>query len=194
MSIGPSFEHPFAAGVKPVVITVIRVIISSAVVLTVFFRVPVGDSANQSDVPFLALHVVLFAVIVAIEIPVIIRSKHPGLRSVEATILTILIFLTLFARIYLSISVSDPTTFNESLNHLRALYFTTAVFATVGFGDIVATTDAVRLVVTVQMVLNLVVIGVVVKVLFTAGTRGMERRRDEQSSSQEDEFGGSSAS
>ncbi|MDN5804300.1 MAG: potassium channel family protein, partial [Microlunatus sp.] len=151
-------------------------------------------SANQSDVPFLALHVVLFAVIVAIEIPVIIRSKHPGLRSVEATILTILIFLTLFARIYLSISVSDPTTFNESLNHLRALYFTTAVFATVGFGDIVATTDAVRLVVTVQMVLNLVVIGVVVKVLFTAGTRGMERRRDEQSSSQEDEFGGSSAS
>jgi len=47
------------------------------------------------------------------------------------------------------------------------------VFATVGFGDITPITHQTRLVVSVQMLLNLVVIGVVVKLMIGAAQRGV---------------------
>jgi hypothetical protein len=53
-----------------------------------------------------------------------------------------------------------------------ALYFTVTVFATVGFGDITAKTEAARLVVTGQMIVDLVTIALVVKVIVDAAKRG----------------------
>ena len=46
---------------------------------------------------------------------------------------------------------------------------------TVGFGDIVARTDGIRLLVTGQMVLNLIVVGAVIRLLVSAARRGIER-------------------
>ena len=51
------------------------------------------------------------------------------------------------------------------------------MFATVGFGDIVAQTQAAMLLVSVQMLLDLVVLGVVVRLLLMAGQRGVQRKR-----------------
>ena len=58
------------------------------------------------------------------------------------------------------------------------MYFTITVFATVGFGDIVAQTHTTMLLVSVQMLLNLVVLGVVVRLLLIAGQRGVKRKRE----------------
>jgi hypothetical protein len=55
--------------------------------------------------------------------------------------------------------------FSEGLSRIDAVYLTVTIFATVGFGDIVPTTEASRVVVTVQMVVNMALIGVVAKVL-----------------------------
>jgi hypothetical protein len=49
-----------------------------------------------------------------------------------------------------------------------ASYYTVTVFSTVGFGDITAKTELARTLVTVQMLVNLVVIGLVAKVIFGA--------------------------
>ena len=62
------------------------------------------------------------------------------------------------------------------MTHTNALYFTVTVFATVGFGDITAKTEAARLVVTGQMITDLIIIGVGVKVIAGAITRGRQRR------------------
>jgi hypothetical protein len=62
------------------------------------------------------------------------------------------------------------------LNVVTALYFTVTVFASVGFGDIFAQTDSMRLLVTVQMMLNLVVFGAVIRLLASAARRGVARR------------------
>ncbi|MBM9466022.1 potassium channel family protein [Nakamurella leprariae] len=51
-----------------------------------------------------------------------------------------------------------------------ALYFSVTVFATVGFGDMTPESGAIRLLVSVQMLLNLVVLGVVFRVV--AGRTG----------------------
>jgi hypothetical protein len=59
-------------------------------------------------------------------------------------------------------------TFTQALDHVQALYFTVSVFSTVGFGDITPRTDPARLVVAAQMLLDLVVIGAVVRLLLNA--------------------------
>ena len=60
------------------------------------------------------------------------------------------------------------------------MYFTVTVFSTVGFGDITAKTDLARTLVTVQMLVNLVVIGLVAKVIFGAVDTGVKKRSAEQ--------------
>jgi voltage-gated potassium channel len=70
---------------------------------------------------------------------------------------------------------SDLSNFNlHPLTRTDALYFTVTVFATVGFGDIVATTQVARLVVTVQMVLDLGVLGLGIHVFLGAVQRGRQ--------------------
>ena len=95
-------------------------------------------------------------------------------------VLSVMIFLTLFARLYLSADAGDHSAFSESLDRTTALYFTITVFATVGFGDIVAQTQSAKLLVSVQMLLDLVVLGVVVRLLFIAGQRGVQRKMQDR--------------
>ena len=50
------------------------------------------------------------------------------------------------------------------------------MFSTVGFGDITAKTGTARLVVTVQMLTDLVIYGVAIKVFVAAVKRGQQRK------------------
>jgi uncharacterized protein (UPF0261 family) len=51
------------------------------------------------------------------------------------------------------------------------------VFSTVGFGDITPKTDPARIVAMVQMLSDLAVLAVVVRLILGAATRGMARLR-----------------
>ena len=55
------------------------------------------------------------------------------------------------------------------------MYFSATVFTTVGFGDIVAKSQAARLIVTSQMMLDLVIIGIVVRGVASAIKTGRQR-------------------
>ena len=55
----------------------------------------------------------------------------------------------------------DPGAFSqEDLTRTDALYLSVTIFSTVGFGDISATSQSARLVVTSQMILDLLVLGI----------------------------------
>lgn len=157
-----------------------RIFGSLALVTAIYCLLPVRWADGESDLPWLLLDVVLFGVLVAIQVPLIGRSRYPGLRAIEAMVLSVMIFLTLFARLYLSADAGDHSAFSESLDRTTALYFTITVFATVGFGDIVAQTQSAKLLVSVQMLLDLVVLGVVVRLLFIAGQRGVQRKMQDR--------------
>ena len=58
--------------------------------------------------------------------------------------------------------------FGERLTHTDGLYFTVTVLSTVGFGDITPKTQAARLVVTGQMIADLVILAVAIKVIVGA--------------------------
>jgi voltage-gated potassium channel len=66
--------------------------------------------------------------------------------------------------------------FGEKLTHTDALYFAVTVFTTVGFGDITAKSEGARLLVTGQMVTDLIILGIGAKIIFGAVTRGRQRQ------------------
>lgn len=86
-------------------------------------------------------------------------------------------FLLVFAAGYCLLGNGSPPGFTEPLTHVDALYFTMTVFPSVGFGDIVPSTQAARAPTTVQMVGDLLILGLVAKILLEAMPRGVERRR-----------------
>ena len=163
---------------KPVVGMLIRVTASASVLLGVYYLVPTKGSSEVSDLPWLILELVIFGVVVAVQIPAIIKANYPNLRAIEALAVTVPLFLLIFSRIYLSNSLTNPAAFTSSLDNTTALYFTVTVFATVGFGDIVAQTNGMKLLVTLQMLLNLAVLGLVIKLLTRAAQRGVQRRNE----------------
>jgi voltage-gated potassium channel len=163
---------------KPLIAMLVRLLATIVILLLIFYKMPVHPGSVWSDLPWLGLDLLLFGAVVGVQVPLILRATYPVLRSIESMSLTVCFYLVLFARLYLSFSAADPDAFTQVLDHSNALYFTVTVFATVGFGDIAAATNPVKMAVTVQMLLNLIVLGVVVRLLFTVGRRGFARRAE----------------
>jgi voltage-gated potassium channel len=152
----------------------LRVVVVLAALFSAYYLLPARGTGR--DVPWLLIALVLFALVVASQVPVIVRSRSPIIRALEALALAVPAFLLIFARSYLSYSLHDPGAFSEPLDRTGALYFTVTCFATVGFGDIVATSDPMRLLVSVQIMLDLVVLGAVVRLFASAARRGLSGR------------------
>ena len=67
---------------------------------------------------------------------------------------------------------ASPANFStHSLTRTVSLYFTVTTFSTVGYGDITAASQAARLVVTAQMILDLLVLGLGIRVFIGGATR-----------------------
>jgi len=124
----------------------------------------------------LVIGLAAFVTLVALQVRWIIRSPFPGLRAVEALATSIPFFLLLFAATYVVLDATSATNFGGPLSHTDGLYFTVTVFSTVGFGDITAKTDTARLVVIGQMLADLIILGVALKIIVGAVRRGRQRR------------------
>jgi len=157
-------------------VAMLRSALSVTVLTAAYFLMPTRRADEGSDVGWLVLELCVFGVVVAIQVPAIIMARFPILRAVESLALLVPLYLLIFARIYLSSSLGDPSVFTQPLTLVSALYFTVTVFASVGFGDILAQSDGMRLLVTFQMLLNLVVLGLVIKLLTSAARRGVALR------------------
>jgi UDP-N-acetylmuramyl pentapeptide phosphotransferase/UDP-N-acetylglucosamine-1-phosphate transferase len=157
-----------------------RIVLTVGLLLAAYFYIPTRADTDDSDVPWLILELAVFGVIVGIQVAAIVKARYPVLRAVEALAATIPLFLLIFSRIYLSNSLTHPDSFTQILDHVTALYFTVTVFSTVGFGDIVAATGGMKMLVTVQMLLNLAVLGLVIRLLSSAAQKGVQRRNKAQ--------------
>jgi hypothetical protein len=99
------------------------------------------------------------------------RAEFPGLRAVEALAVCVPFFLLLFAATYVILARNFGESFSEPMTHTSAIYFTVTVFSTVGFGDITAKSNTARLVVTGQMIADLIILGLAIKVIVSAVSR-----------------------
>jgi len=130
-----------------------------------YYLAPIATFAGRHVPLILIASSTLFAVVVAWQVRRVGRAKLPVVRAVETLALLIPLFLILFASLYLSLATTFAGNFSEALDHTDSLYFTVTVFATVGFGDIVPVTAVARLLTSVQMMLDLVVLGAVVRIV-----------------------------
>ena len=156
--------------------TGVRALVSVIVLLAAYYVVPAAHRAHEAIGVRLGVSMALFVAVLSLEVRAITRHAQPMLRAVVAMATVIPLFLVLFAWIYLTMSRSDPAAFGQVLDRDSALYFAVTVFSTVGFGDIVAKTDTARLVVTVQMLADLAVVAVVIRLILGAASRGEARK------------------
>ena len=111
------------------------------------------------------------------QVRAVLVSPQPAIRAIEGVAATAPLFLLLFAATYYVMAQTHPGHFSvQNLTRTDTLYFAVTVFSTVGFGDITATSQTSRVVVTLQMVLNLIVLGLGVRVFVGAARLGRQRR------------------
>jgi voltage-gated potassium channel len=149
------------------------------VLIGIYYAVPAGKEKAIYDVLRLVIGLVLVAGVIAWQASHIVKSEVPELRAAQALGVVLPLFLVLFASLYLSLYDTSRASFSQPLDHTSALYFTVTVFSTVGFGDITPRTDNGRILVSAQMLLDLVIIGAVVRILINAAKMGLARSGDE---------------
>ncbi|CAL9672955.1 potassium channel family protein [Streptomyces sp. enrichment culture] len=174
---GPLWNLPSAGRRWAVVSSVLESGLSCAALLGAYAVLPLSAGTSLPELLRLVVAVVVVAAVVARQVWAVLRSGRPVLRAVRALCVSVLFLLVVFAALYVKLSAGDPRAFTHPLTRIDALYFTVSVFATVGFGDLAAMTQLARLVVTVQMLLDLVVLGVVIRVLSGAARRSLVRGR-----------------
>ena len=162
---------------RRIAVAAVRPALSVTALVTVYYLVPMDRPAGAGAFAFLAAGLAAVVGVVIWQLRAILRSPHPVAQGVQALALAIPLFLLVFASAYHLLATDVPGSFNQPLTRTDALYFTVTVFATVGFGDIVAVSQQARIVVTVQMVGDLLVLGVVLRLLLGAV---QQRRQDRQ--------------
>ena len=151
--------------------------VTTTVLVALYFTLPL-DLMNSVPVAVsLAIALLILLGVTILQIRAITRAAHPGVRAVGALAITAPLFLLLFAASYFLLAQDDPASFStETLTRTDALYFTVTVFATVGFGDISATSQIARCLVTAQMILDLLVLGLGIRVFVGAVQRGRQNQ------------------
>ena len=149
-----------------VVLGLLRATATTAVLVALYYLLPLDRVENVTLA--LTVGLLILIAVAAVQLRLVIRARDPSVRAIEALASTLPLFLLLFASAYLTMANHDPATFTQPLTRTDSLYFTVTIFATVGFGDIAAVSESGRLIVTAQMLLDLLALGLVVRVFLTA--------------------------
>ena len=185
MTINPTDQRRRRrAEARIVALIALRAVVTTTLLFAAYYLAPVRAKTQLQELLWLGAALAAFVAIVALQVRLIINTRHPRLRAVEALTVTVPLFLIVFARIYLTLSTYTPGAFSAQLDRTGSLYFTITVFSTVGFGDISPRIDFARLIVCTQMLLDLVVFGAVAKLLLGAVQRNLANRTPEPPSAE----------
>ncbi len=172
----PSFDGlPRRQRRKLVLHAFLRVIATVAVIVVAYFIAPLDHSVSPATIIELVLLALAIFAMIGWQIWRITQSDYPTLRAVEALAFIVPAYLVFFATTYYLMSHANPATFGTGQTRLDSLYFSATVFTTVGFGDISAKTQPARAIVLCQMVLDLVILGLVVRLVVNAVKIGQKR-------------------
>ena len=151
-------------------------------VLVAYYAVPVGELQSSWDVVFAALGLVaglaaiVYVALRQVKVMAQYRQGDPSVR-LDVLVLLLVVVVPLFAVGYYAVEKGDPGQFADLDTKTDALYFTLSTLATVGFGDVHATGQLARVLVTIQMTFDLVFVAALVTVLSAQlRARAAERR------------------
>jgi hypothetical protein len=148
----------------------------TAVLLVAYYEAPLDRPLDEATGWLFLVALLLFAAFMAFELWSIIRSEQPRLRAIRALGVGLPLLLVIFAATYCTIAAQQPEAFSEPLNRTDGLYFTVTVFSTVGLGDIAPVTELARVLVTIQMLVGVLVVGLIAKLVLGAVQLAVVRR------------------
>lgn len=157
-----------------VVLGLFRALATAVVLVALCYLLPLDHIKN---VPLtLAGGLVILLAVIAWQLRAIVRAEEPGVRAVVALAGTVPLFVLLFASAYFVMARASPASFStHQLTGTDALYFTVTIFSTVGSGDITPASQGARLVVTAQMILDLLVLGLGIRAFVGAVQLGRQQ-------------------
>jgi voltage-gated potassium channel len=161
---------------RRVLAALLRASLTSTTLVVLYYTLPLTGRLDAATSAWLLGGLLCFAAVITWQVRAILRSAYPGLRAIEALAAAIPLFLLVFAAAYVKLDSTQAQAFSEPLSRTDALYFTITVFSTVGFGDITPRTDLARVMTMIQMLGDLVLIGLVLRVMLGAVKVGRERR------------------
>jgi voltage-gated potassium channel len=160
-------DLPAAKRRRLVGLGLLRSLATTAALVALYYLLPLDHI--KSVALTLAGGLLILVAVTVFQVRAIIGARYPALRAVEALAGTVPLFLLLFASAYFAMARISPANFSaHPLTRTDALYFTVTTFSTVGFGDITAVSQSARLVVTAQMLLDLLILGLGIRVFIGA--------------------------
>ena len=130
-------------------------------IIAIYFLVPVDvDNAPIGVVAGILVSVVGVGLVAWITYEEVRRAEK-RLQLVHLA-LVLEVALISFASVYYLVAVSAPEEFSGLRTRVDALYLSMATVSTVGFGDVSATGQLARVIVTVQMAFNLAFVATLV--------------------------------
>jgi voltage-gated potassium channel len=161
---------------RRVLATALRASLSTVALVTIYYLLPLERYSAAFGVITLLVGLLGLVALIAFQIHAIIKAEYPVLRAVGALATSAPLFLLQFAASYFVMGRISAGNFSEPLTRTDALYFTVTVFATVGFGDITATTQGARILVTGQMLLGILIVGLGARIFVDAVKHGREQQ------------------
>jgi ion channel len=158
-----------------ILLAVVRPLVTVAIMLVIYYLLPVDRRLSTWTLVQLVLELALLVAVILWQVRRITRSPYPVIQGVQALAFVIPLFLVIFAYAYYILAHNLTNSFTTPLTRTDALYFVVTVFSTVGFGDITAATQIARILVTIQMVGDLLILGGVLRVIVTAVQRSRAR-------------------
>jgi voltage-gated potassium channel len=152
-----------------------NVVVAAGVLLVVYAVVPVTPHVDGGWVARLIIGVVATIALISWQVRALARSRRPVVRFARALVTSILFLLVVFATTYVALASATPSSFNAPIDKVGALYFSMTTLATVGYGDIAPVSHAARIVVTLQMALDLAVLAISTRLLFRAASERREQ-------------------
>lgn len=149
-------------------LAVLRPLGTTTALVAVYYLLPVDRRLDVWTLVLLVGGSLAIVALVVWEFRRILRSPYPTLQGAQALALIVPLYLLIYANVYYVVAYNVPSTFSVPLTRTDALYFVVTVFATVGFGDITAVSEAARVLVTTQMVGNLLLLGIALRVILAA--------------------------
>jgi hypothetical protein len=151
-----------------VIFTLVRCFLAVLVLVAIYFVLPLERLMGALSAAEFVVGVLIVAVVLVGQIRATMRSRTPTLRAIESLGVLVPLVLLLFALAHYLVEVTYPGSYSEEMTRLDSLYYPVTMFATVGFGDIAPVSNLARVISMLQMLGNLIFLGVVARVLFGA--------------------------
>ena len=144
--------------------SLVEAMASSVGLLVLFFFLPLERRTWPIGVALGVLAIVAVIPLTRRNVRAIRTSDQPFLRALEAIALLATTLVVGFGAVYTGISQHSQQ-IPAMHTRIDALYFTITTLATVGFGDIVPVGQAARVIVAIQIAMDLILLGISVRLV-----------------------------